>query len=276
VWIHEASGQERPLSSEGLASGPRFSADGKRVYYLLRQSPTANLTELRVIDLTTGRNDRPVPGVSVRDFDISRDEREIAYTTAASDGEWEISLTPLDHHEAPHVVVRGGDEVSFGPGDELLFRSIEKTQNFLMRVHKDGTGQARVTEVPIIQKRAVSPDGAWTLADASPGFVAIPLAGGEPRLICKIYCSGFWSPDGRFLYVDTAPGSSPGRTLGFPLAQRQSLPDLPTGGVEDLDRAIAKGAVLIHRSLFAPSRDPLTYAFVKREFLGNLFQIPLH
>jgi eukaryotic-like serine/threonine-protein kinase len=281
VWIHEPSGQERQLSSEGYAFSPRFSADGKRVYYLLRQNPTTSVTELHVVDLATSRSDSPVRGVSVRDFDVSHDEREIAYTTLASDGELEISLAPVDHHESPHVVTRGGDQVSFAAGDELIFRGIEKTQNFLTRVRKDGTGRARVTDLPIVGKHAVSPDGAWALAQTPSvpgGLVAIPLAGGEPRPLCKFYCGAIWSPDGRVLYVDTAPGSPPGRTLEYPIPTGKSLPDLPPGVLDDLDRALAMGVHLVNppRGNFTPSPDPMTYAVVKREFRGNLFQIPLH
>src|SRR5262249_1383226 len=186
--------------------------------------PATNFAELRVIDLAAGGNGRPMLGVSVRDFDISRDEREIAYTSVASDGEPEIWLAPLDHHEPPHLVTRGGDGVSFGAGDELIFRSIEKTKNFLMRVRKDGTGRARVYDVPIGSRATVSADGSWAFV----GFVAIPLAGGEPRQICgSSFCTAAWSPDGRFLYVDTLPESEPGRTLAFPLAKGQSLPEFP-------------------------------------------------
>src|SRR5262249_32125011 len=180
-----------------------FSPDGKRVYYLSRQNPATNFAELRVIDLAAGGNGRPMLGVSVRDFDISRDEREIAYTSVASDGEpAEIWLAPLDHHEPRHLVTRGGDGVQFGAGDELIFRGIEKTTNFLMRVRKDGTGRARVSDEPHYGKPTVSPDGSWAFL----GFVAIPLAGGEPRQICgSRSCEAAWSPDGRFLYLDTLP-----------------------------------------------------------------------
>jgi hypothetical protein len=95
-------------------------------------------------------------------------------------------------------------------------------------------------------------------------------------MICRSFCGIFWSPDGRFLYIDTAPGSLPGRTLEYPIAKGQSLRDLPAGALDDLDRALATGARLIRRGSFTPSPDPMTYTFVKREFHGNLFQIPLH
>jgi Tol biopolymer transport system component len=284
VWIHDASGQERPLSSEGLAYGPRLSSDGKRVYYLLRQSPATDFAELRVIDLETGRNDRPVPDVSVRDFDISRDEREVAYTTKTGDGKSEIWLAPLDHSQPAHRITSDGDNVSFGAGDELIFRGFDKTQNFLMRVRKDGTGHERVSDAPILEKVAVSPDGTWALGGTSdaagsglPGLVAIPLRGGQMRLICRAYCTGAWSPDGRFLYVDTQSVSDPGRTLAFPIASGESMPELPAGVFADQEKAAEiPGVKLIRRTSIAPSLSPETFVFVRSDFVGNLFQIPLH
>jgi serine/threonine protein kinase len=274
LWIHDASG-ERPLSSQGLTSRlTRVTSDGKRVYYLSRQSPATNFSELRVLDLATGRSDHALPGVSVRDFDISHDEREIAYTTEASDGISEIWLAPLDHHEPAHRVTRGGDGVSFGAGDELIFRSNEATMNFLTRVRKDGTGRARAYDAPLGGRPTVSPDGAWAFL----GRTAIPLAGGKPRPICQSsFCFAAWSPDGRFLYLDTKPESEPGRTLVFPLAKGQSFPDLPAGVFLDQEEARAlPGVVLIPHTFVAPGLSPSTYVFVKSEFLGNLFQIPLH
>ena len=197
VWIHDASGQQRQLSSEGFAFSPRFSADEKRVYYLLGQNPTTSFIELRAIDLATGTSDHPLPDVSVKDFDVSRDEREIAYTTVASDGESEIWVAPLDHHESAHLVARGGDQVSFGPGDELIFRGLDEARNFLERVRKDGTGRAQVTDIPILGKGAISPGRAWVLADSPDaagrglvGSIAIPLGQGEPRLALQVVLRG--------------------------------------------------------------------------------------
>ena len=65
-------------------------------------------------------------------------------------------------------------------------------------------------------------------------------------------------------------------TLEYPIPPGQSLRDLPAGALDDLDRALAMGVHLLRRGRFMPSQDPLTYLFVKREFQGNLFQIPLH
>jgi serine/threonine protein kinase/Tol biopolymer transport system component len=273
LWIHDASGQERQLPSEGLTSRQtRVSSDGKRLYYLVRQSPATNFAELRVLDLASGRSELALPGVSVRDFDISHDDREVAYTTDASDGVSEIWLAPLDHRAAAHRVTRGGDAVSFAAGDELIFRSNEATTNFLMRIRKDGTGRARAYDAPLNSRPTVSADGLW----ATIGNTAIPLAGGKRRPICQNGCTATWSPNGRLMYVDTKPESEPGRTLVFPLPKGQTFPDLPAGVFADQEEAGAlPGVAVIPHTFVAPGLSPSTFVFVKVEFLGNLFQIPL-
>jgi hypothetical protein len=78
------------------------------------------------------------------------------------------------------------------------------------------------------------------------------------------------------MYVDTKPESEPGLTLAFPLAKGQSFPDLPAGVLADQEEASAlPGVVPIRHTFVAPGLSPSTYVFVKVEFLGNLFQIPL-
>jgi Tol biopolymer transport system component len=278
VWIHDQSG-EHQISPEGSAFSPHLSADGRRIYFLLRQSLASDFTELRVIDLATGRSDHPLPGVSVTDFAISRDEKEAAYTMKASSGDPEIWLAPLDRSQPPRRIVGDGDEVSFGAGDDLIFRSLEQPRNFLSRVRKDGTGRARITETPIIEKRGTSPDGAWALVFCPPsGTLAVPTGGGEARRICDSTCSGAWSGDGRFFYVDTGLGNA--GTLVFPVPQGRSLPELPTNNVLDMldaENAHApSGVSRIPHTSVTPGLDPSTYVFAKREFLGNLFRIPLH
>src|SRR4029453_7864646 len=96
IWIHDAQG-ERPVSSEGVAFAPILSEDGRRLYYLLQQhSRDSTFTELRSLELATGKTDRPLPDRSVRQYDISRDEREVVFTTRAPEGVLEIWLATLD------------------------------------------------------------------------------------------------------------------------------------------------------------------------------------
>ena len=85
VWIHDSSG-DRALSTEGYADGapPWFSSDGKRLYYLLRRDSPESPNELWRADLTSGNSEAVVPGVSMREYDISDDEKEVVFTTQAT------------------------------------------------------------------------------------------------------------------------------------------------------------------------------------------------
>jgi len=47
-WIHDQSG-ERPVVSEGYATNPQLSADGRRLFFLVRTSAELDLYELRAM-----------------------------------------------------------------------------------------------------------------------------------------------------------------------------------------------------------------------------------
>ena len=81
---------------ESISSGT-LSIDGRRLYYLLqRDSRDATFIELRTLDLSTGKTDRPLPDRSVWQYDVSPDEREVAFTTRSASGAREIWLATLD------------------------------------------------------------------------------------------------------------------------------------------------------------------------------------
>ena len=148
IWIHDALG-DRVISSEGYASAPRLSRDGARVFYLLARelalsSPEgwrASSAELRSGDLGSGKTDNVLPGVSVTSYDLSRDEKEVAFTTGELGGEPQVWLASIDRQTPPRLIARSGDQVSFGADGELVFRSLEGQANVLTRIKKDGTGR---------------------------------------------------------------------------------------------------------------------------------------
>ena len=130
VWIHDAAG-ERAIVSEGYASAPRVSRDGARVFYLFVRdwwlAAGGWLTaaaDLRSVDLATGKSDTLLSGQSVTGYAISRDEKEVAFTTTNADGQSQIWLAPLDRRTPPRLIVDAGDQVSFGAPGELIFRSL--------------------------------------------------------------------------------------------------------------------------------------------------------
>jgi serine/threonine protein kinase/Tol biopolymer transport system component len=283
VWIHDAAG-ERAITSEGFARLPRFSRDGTRAFYLLQQDSSSSSAELRTVDLGSGKSESVLPGVSVTDYDISRDEKEIAYTTKENNGESRIWLASLDRRSPPREIARGGDQVSFGTDGDLLFRSLEEKTNSLARIKKNGSGRKRIEAVPIVYKTGVSPDGAWAIVVAAgagehsqPQTLAVPVNGGNPQKICSPSCPAVWSADGRFLYLARgATVTSLGMTIAIPVPAGKSLPDLPASGVVLAAAAKLPGALVIEHDLVSPGADPSTYLFTKSDFQRNLFRIPLH
>jgi Tol biopolymer transport system component len=92
VCIHDVRG-DRALSSEGyvphyettplFGSIPVFSRDGRSLYYLKGQSP-GNPTELWRTDLASEKSEKALPGVSMLEFDISDDAKEVVYSAQLS------------------------------------------------------------------------------------------------------------------------------------------------------------------------------------------------
>jgi eukaryotic-like serine/threonine-protein kinase len=293
IWMHDAAG-DRPISSEGYAAAPRGSRDGTRVFYLFvrgwvlsRFGWVPSSSELRSMDLASGKTDDLLPGVSVTDYDLSRDEREVAFTTTDSGGTSQIWLAPLDRRAPARQIARAGDQVSFGADGDLVFRSLEEKTNVLVRIKKDGSGREQLTTVPILDKLYVSPDGEWVIVfspgsgvDAVSATLAVPLHGGAPRRICAVPpCLAAWSSDGKFFYVllDRPSATSPGKTLAIPVPVGKSLPDLPVSGVDLAAEAFKlPGARVIEHGPLSPGPDPSTYLFTKTDLQRNLFGIPLH
>ena len=285
LWIHDAAG-ERAIVSEGYASAPRISRDGTRVFYLFVRdwwlAPPGWLpasADLRSVDLSTGKSDILLSGQAVTAYAMSRDEKDVAFTTTNADGASQIWLAPLDRSTPPRLIVESGDQVSFGAPGELIFRSLANG-NALARIKDDGTGFERIPTISFHDKGDVSPDGAWVIihAPATRGrpvveTVAVPLRGGVARKLCET-CRAGWSPDGKTFYLSATLDP---RTFAIPLPDGKVLPDFPVGGVNALDGAPKlPGVPTIERSPISPGSDPSTYVFTRTDSQRNLFRIPLH
>ena len=101
IWIHDSRG-DHALSTEGYASGspPRFSHDGKSLYYLLRRDSPESPSELWRANLESGSSEAIMPGVSIREYDISNDEKEVVFTTQPAGQASQLWLAPLDRSVA--------------------------------------------------------------------------------------------------------------------------------------------------------------------------------
>ena len=286
IWIHDATG-ERAIAAEGYARLPRLSRDGRRVFFLLRAAAESDRSELRELDLGTGAVQTIIPGLSIVDYDISRDESEAVFTIREN-GESQVWIARLDRRSPPRRVASHADQVSFGPEDDLIFRSFETPANALVRIGKDGSKRRQIEGPPVHEKSEVSPDGQWVIVysqgSGSTEPVAtfvVPVDGGTARRICLPYCDVGWSADGRFFSIgvdlDLATGA-PGQTLVIPLSKPSSVPELPAGIHAIFEYAgLAKqpGVRTLQHGGVSIGSDPTTYVFTKAEFHTNLFRIPL-
>jgi hypothetical protein len=290
LWIHDGD-TERAISSEGYVSGPaeddggvppRLSADGTRAYCLMRPNATSSTFELYSVNIASGKADRLIPGVVVKDFDVSRDDLEVVYTTVEK-GENQIWIAPLDHRSSPRLLTPSGDHVSFGANGEVVFRELDERVNYLARINKDGTGRQRISSIAVIDKQGVSPDGEWVVAaaaeegkDASRHVLAVPIHGGVAQAICQERCFARWSDDGRMFYLDIATGAMRGKTVAIPVPAGRTLPVVPDAVVDRSDEwATAAGARVLDG---AGSAQPgiARYVFAKTNVQRNLFRIPIH
>jgi Tol biopolymer transport system component len=283
IWIRDTGG-ERSLTSEGYARLPQFSRDGARIFYLRQQNASSLSGELRVIDLRTGKTNAVLPGMSVTDYDISRDEKEVVFTAREVGKESRIWLAPLDGRSSPRPLVEG-DQVSFGTEGDLFFRARESNMNSLVRINKDGTGRQRLLSESIVYKYGVSPDGRWVIVftpatgdHAEAVTLAVPVGGGVPRKVCSPSCPTTWSFDGRLLYVSRGNTvTSPARTLAIPIPAGQMLPDLPPSGIGSIAGGLKlPGAVLIEHDSVSPGPDSSSYLFTRMDLQRNLYRIPLN
>jgi Tol biopolymer transport system component len=280
IWLHDPRG-ERLLSAEGFAFDPSLSADGARVYYLLRRTGTPGTIELTMVDIASGRTDRLLPDFSVLDYDISRDERQVVFTTTGSDGERQVWLASLDRRSAPRQLARQADQAAFVDAGRLVLRSLEGHVNFIDRIGADGKTRERVTSQSIVELRGASPDGRWLVVLSARGdnlsrTTVIPVDGGTPRLICNDSCRTAWSPDGRrfFMWNGFFAGRRP--LVVAPIPVGRTLPEFPADDRPAFEVwATLPGAEAVERDDFIPSTDPKTFIFTKSDELRNLFRIPL-
>ena len=287
VWVRDSKGDHR-LPVEGSASQGKFSADGKRLYYLVQKASSAGAIELWVQDLASGKSDIVLARQNIVDYDVSRDERNVAFTVLA-EGARSIYVASIDRGSAPRLLANEGDLVSFAGPSEVVFRQAGDKANYLARIHADGTGLKRIMDAPIIGKRGMSPDGEWVVAagltdPSKPAQTyAISLRDGSRRTLCEGACEVHWSSDGKTLFVGLGRSptdrrnslSTAGRTLVIPLP-RGLAASVPEGGFRLDAPQQPSGVRVIPLEEVSSAFDAGTYAYTTAEFQGNLFRIPLH
>jgi Tol biopolymer transport system component len=287
VWIHDGRG-DRQISLEGQAFQPRFTPDGKKLYYRVR---TGNSSELWVAELDSNRTEPLLPGFQIAGaaiagafwpwaYDISPDGRQLVFFSPDREGKFHLWLVPLDRSSPPRQIpeVEGQDPV-FGPSGEIFFRKIEGTSAFLFSVGQDGTGLQRVSDVPVVGVMGVHPDHKWILLGvATEGEVIFPIGGGA-RVLTHLRPPDWlrWTGDGKHAFVcganETRSGAyvlplSPGQVLPASMAQVKGL-------LSEAEMAKLPGARTIPVADVVPGPTSDVYAFTRTAVQRNLYRVPL-
>jgi DNA-binding winged helix-turn-helix (wHTH) protein/Tol biopolymer transport system component len=288
VWIHDSSG-DHALSTEGYADGtpPWFSSDGKRLYYLLRRDSPESPDELWRADLNAGSSEAVVPGVSMREYDISDDEKEVVFTTQTTGQAAQLWLAPLDRSKPARMIGATGEvQPHFGPDGQVLFRLTDGNAFYLGKMGRDGSGMAKVFPSPILDFHGMSRDRRFVLLGVPlagskiPGAheIALPVDGGPARNLCDDDCRPKWSTDGKYFYLGVAVPSKAtpaGKTLAIPVPPGETFPPWPAAGVHPgADGLAIPGTRVMNQANIAPGLGS-TYAYVKPTVHANLFRIPL-
>jgi Tol biopolymer transport system component/tRNA A-37 threonylcarbamoyl transferase component Bud32 len=301
IWIHDGHG-DRQLTSEGYSTfgvlgSPRssFSADGRKLYYLVREEGARGFVEgeLWVLDLDSNRAERLLPGLKLAHFDLSADGTRVVFPVRASDGTRQLWLASLERRFPPRRLTTSRlNELRpiFVSSGDVLFNAIESGARSLHRIKGDGTGQQRIlSELTEKSLLSASPDGSWVAfrsfkpADDDVNgrlpIEAYPAAGGSPVRICLGCRNVKWAPDGRFLYVSygvMGPMTEFGSTYALPIPSDKPLPALPAGGLKSEDEAAAlPGVTVIPHGSISPGRDPSVYAFSHITAQRNLYRVPI-
>ena len=284
LWIHDKQG-DRALSSEGYVnpSSARFSSDGKLLFCLMRHDSSSSSSELWRRDLPSGKSQPVLPGISMLEYDISSDAKEVVYSTQLPGKPSQLWLARVDGSAPPRLIGSGGERAPhFGSDERVVFQFTDGKANYIGQIKKDGSEFGQLFPYPVSAFLAISPDRRWIVADVplpkDDSIRAIPIGGGSSRRICT-WCSADWAPDGKFFYIGLAPNSRTNRsqTLVIPVPTGDTLPKLPPSGVrEPEDGKAIPGARLLDGWFISPGPDPSTFAYVRTTMHGNLYRIRIH
>ena len=281
VWLHDKDG-DRQISSEGSAEQPSFSIDGQSLYFLMVNGQNHN-NELWRRDLSSGRQEKILPGYSMHSYSVSQDGSMVAFVRKDPSNRATLWVAPADRSSSPVKLSTDTNDDSpfFLPGGDIVFRSVEGRQNFVYRIKADGSGRAKIFDGSMFDLLSVSPDGRWVIATSSAGDTrkafathAIPVEGGAVVPVCQGYCEMYWDSSGKFVFLrydEIHEGS-----FILPMNRDTELPRISDGGfanAEDFKKA--KSQALL--PWFVQSAvNQSTYTYVRSNTRRNLYRIPLN
>jgi serine/threonine protein kinase len=274
--LHRPDGDE-PLALEGQEFlQPITSNDGAWLYFLSRRSAGQKL-ELKRMEIASRRLESLVPDHEVIDYDVSHDEKWIAFTTPGPTGP-EVWKAPLDRRVPPAMVVANASDVQFAAGNDLVFVVRGAASNSLERIGLDSANQKLIDATLGLDSGVVSNDGRWVIEKRGPfAFRAVSVYGDAPpkEPLCADTCTFGWSRTRDWLYATWTERGAP-KAAAIPLRRGEPFPPTPAGTDDPLGvwRKLP-GVVRLDNADVSPSPDPLTYVFRTVTRLTNLYQVPI-
>jgi len=282
VWMHDKDG-EHQISSEGSASSPSFSSDGRSLYFLMSNGQTHG-EELWIKDLDSGKVERVLPGYPMQDYSVSQDGKEVVFTMNEQGGVTNIWVAPTSRRSSPVRIPSAvaEDAPLLLPDGDLVFRATEGGANFLYRMKTDGSDRQEISPERILDSYAISPDGRWVVAE-TPGSgdeehitlgttKAFAVDGTATVPLCTGYCLLSWDTSGGFVYF-RFPQVKEG-SYALPVMRDSGLPRIPSSATSIHDITNQKAITAIPWEVES-AVNPSVYAYTKLNTRRNLYRISL-
>jgi len=285
IWIHDSQG-DRQITSQGYAYQPKFSPDGKRLYYMLKTGASTNTWVKGALwgtDLESGVNERLLSDFLIQDYSISSDGSRVLFVVADDNTPGgQIWIAPTNGSSPPRLIANArSTRAVFGPDDKIFFAQ----DGTLYRVNPDGTAREKAIDDRVLYVYAISPDGNWAAAWAGTAVNLYSLHGGQAIELCSA-CGTVgadhrgitppvitWSRDGKFLYLHFAWTTR--ESYVVPLQNGHVLPPLPKDGIAEQVVAGLPGVKKIPQLRAFLSDDPLVYAFMRQTAQRNIYRVPV-
>jgi len=284
LWLRDSRG-ERQMTSEGYSYMPSLSADGKKLYYLVRSNGLRSFNQgaLWVTDVETGRRQRLLPDFELTHYSISGDGQRVVFVAVDEQGRAPAWIASLNGLTPPRqLTTMDAGTAFFGAAGEIIFGGLQEF--YVFRIREDASELQKVITTPLLPI-AVSPDGQWIAVLDSTAWGALtvhPMAGGSPVRLCD-QCAPPWGTEPMPFYIGWSHDSKvlywsfTNATYAIPLPSGRMLPAIPAGGIKSKEGVAAlPGARLIsEQDRPVPGPNPSTYAFAKVSTQRNIYRVPV-
>jgi eukaryotic-like serine/threonine-protein kinase len=280
VWMHDKDGDHQ-ISSEGSASSPQFSSDGRQLYFLMANGETHG-QELWAKDLTSGSLERVLPGYSMTNYSISQDGKEVAFAMTDQRGRSNLWVAPVSHRSSPQRIYSAVVEDSpfFLPDGEIVFRAIEDGSNFLYRMKADGSGRQKVSPQRIMDITSVSPDGRWIVVGAlvpdeerTAEVQAFASDGSTAARLCVVQCNLNWDMSGKIAFLNFP--DQPDGSYQLTMVRATGLPQVLPFESRNVDGLPNSKSIPLIPWYVESALNPSVYAYTRQNVRRNLYRIQL-